>query len=199
VPYYAGYPASMIAPDPAPSLSLDLDEFICQMGREPVSSLTHERLMGLVERLHLSDELIKSRTWFARDDYARNLVCRTPEFELLVLCWRPGHESTIHDHAGSLNAIKVRKGSLRSRLFVPAAGKLPGTGPVEMVREDDVAPGTLIGVDRGGVHQLANASAADLVTVHVYAPPLMELVVYSTESSAVKHRTLRYTLAGDLE
>ena len=181
----------------APDLSLD--EFMIEMGREPVSLLTHERLMDLVHRLRLSDELIESRTGFAEGHYTRNLVCRTPGFELLVLCWKPGHESTIHDHVSSLNAITVFGGELASRTFMPSGGRPPGTGPVEMTGEEGVRPGRgWIGVDRGGIHQLANTSDDDLITVHVYAPALMELTVYSTESPEVERRPLRYTLAEDL-
>jgi len=36
------------------------------------------------------------------------------------------------------------------------------------------------------------------VTVHVYAPPLTELTVYSTGSADVERRPLRYTLADDV-
>jgi cysteine dioxygenase len=183
-----------------PSRDLSLDDFICEMSREPVSSLTHERLIDLAGGLRLSDELVGNRIAFARDGYARNLVCRTPFFELLVLCWRPGQESTIHDHAGSLNAIRVRSGELTSRLFLPAAGAAPGPAPVELTAEDRLGPDAeVIGVDRGGIHQLANTSSEDLVTVHVYAPALMELNVYSTTSALVERRPLRYTLADDLD
>jgi hypothetical protein len=37
-----------------------------------------------------------------------------------------------------------------------------------------------------------------LVTVRVYAPPLTELVVYSTSSAETERRPLRSTLADDL-
>jgi len=180
------------------SAQISLEEFMIEMGREPVSSLTHERLMDLTHRLTISDELIESRTCFAANTYARNLVCRTPSFELLVLCWRPGHESTIHDHAGSLNAIRVYRGELTSRVFVPAAGSPVGTGPVGLVAEERVQEGGWTGVDRDGIHQLANTSDEHLVTVHVYAPPLTELVVYSTSAAETERRPLRYTLADDL-
>jgi predicted metal-dependent enzyme (double-stranded beta helix superfamily) len=180
------------------SAQINLEEFMIEMGREPVSSLTHERLMDLTHRLTISDELIESRTCFAANTYARNLVCRTPSFELLVLCWRPGHESTIHDHAGSLNAIRVYRGELTSRVFVPAAGSPVGTGPVGLVAEERVQEGGWTGVDRDGIHQLANTSDEHLVTVHVYAPPLTELVVYSTSAAETERRPLRYTLADDL-
>ena len=177
---------------------LSLEGFILEMGREPVSLLTHERLMDLTHRLRLSNELIESHTRFAANTYARNLVCRTPAFELLALCWRPGQESTIHDHAGSLNAISVHRGELTSRVFAPAAGRPAGTGPVELLAEERVQEGGWTGVDRAGIHQLANTARENLVTVHVYAPPLTELVVYSTGSAGTERRSLRYTLADDL-
>lgn len=178
---------------------LSLDDFICEMSRKPASSLAHERLLDLAGRLLLSDELVGTRTAFAEDTYARNLVCRTPFFELLVLCWLPGQESTIHDHAGALNAIRVFSGELTSRTFRrPEGEKRPA--PVVQDAEERVRPeGSLLGVDRGGIHQLANTSPEDLVTVHVYAPALMELSVYSTTSAVVERRQLRYTLADDLD
>jgi cysteine dioxygenase len=179
---------------------LSLEEFVFEMGSRPVEGLSHDRLMGLASRLRLSDDLIESRTCFGRDKYARNLVCRTPAFELLVLCWKPGHESTIHDHVGSLNAISVHRGALTSRIFVPAADVPAGSGPVVQDHVDTFLPGQgWTGVDRDGIHQLANTDEEDLVTVHVYAPALMTLNVYSLDSPQVKRQTLRYTLAEDLE
>jgi cysteine dioxygenase len=178
---------------------LTLEEFVVEMSRVPVRELAHERFLDIVDRLQLSDDLIEQRTRFADREYARNLVLRTPQFELLVLCWQPGQHTTIHDHAGSLNAIRVRSGELDSRVFRPAPGAQPGAGPVELVSEDRVGPGQpLVGVDRGGVHQLANTSDGNLVTVHVYAPPLLELTVFDTESPAVQKHLLRYSLAEDL-
>jgi len=191
-------PGTLAPMDPL-AHELTLEQFVMEMGRVPVRELTHERFLDLVDRLRLSDELIESRVRFLEDEYARNLVLRTAQFELLVLCWRPGQRSTIHDHAGSLNAIRVRSGELTSRVFRPAAGAAPGSGPVELVTEDRVGPGeSLIGVDRGGIHQLADTMEEPLVTVHVYAPPLLELNVYDTASAAVERRPLRYSVHEDL-
>ncbi len=175
---------------------LELEQFIVAMSRKPVAELTHDELMELAGGLALSDELVRAHTSFCADHYARNLVCRTQGFELLVLCWKPGHGTTIHDHAGALNAIRVFRGELTSRLFAPAAGRPDGaTGPVTLASEERLQTGALTGVDRAGIHQLANTSQEDLVTVHVYAPPLREVVVYSTTSPAVERQPLRYTLA----
>jgi cysteine dioxygenase len=184
--------------EPLPA-ELTLDQFVLEMGRVPVRELTHERFVDLVDRLRVSDGLLDARTHFLDGDYARNLVLRTPHFELLVLCWLPGHSSTIHDHAGSLNAIRVRSGELTSRVFRPVAGAEPGAGPVELAAEDRVGPAeALVGVDRGGIHQLGNSSDAPLVTVHVYAPPLLELNVYDTAAAAVLRLPLRRSYVEDL-
>jgi cysteine dioxygenase len=178
---------------------LTLDQFVLEMGRTPVSDLMHDRFVDLVDRLRLSDELLDERTHFLDGDYARNLVLRTPHFELLVLCWRPGQMSTIHDHAGSLNAIRVRSGELTSRVFRPVTSATPGAGPVELASEDRVRPGeSLIGVDRGGIHQLGNTTDEPLVTVHVYAPPLLALTVYDTDSPVAEKRSLRRSYVDDL-
>jgi len=183
-----------------PQRDLSLDAFLVEMSREPVSSLTHERLMDLAGRLHLSGDLVGSRIAYARDSYARNLVCRTPFFELLVLCWRPGQESTIHDHGGALNAIRVYSGELTSRTFRQTRSASSSAGPVVEDAEEHIsADARMVGLDRDGIHQLANTSENDLVTVHVYAPALMELRVYSTTSAVVERRRLRYTLADDLD
>jgi len=183
----------------APQDRLTLERFILEMGRQPVDELTHDRLQRLVHRLDLSGDLIETRTCFAADAYTRNLVCRTPSFELLVLCWRPGHESTIHDHCGSLNAITVHRGALTSRIFAPAPGVPAGSGPVVLDHCDTFKPGGgWTGVDRHGIHQLANTGTEDLVTVHVYAAPLTTLNVYSLDSPEVAVRSLRYTLDQDL-
>ena len=71
-------------------------------------------------------------------------------------------------------------------------------GPVPQPTEVSVGPSRLLGVDADEIHPLANTSGGDLGTVHVYAPPLMELTVYSTHSSRTEYRALRYTLHDDL-
>lgn len=178
---------------------LTLDRLILLLARESPRAITCARLLELAARLDLDDELVERRSHFTAEAYARNLVCRTPEVEVLVLCWRPGQESTVHDHAGSLNAIRVHRGTLTSRLFAPAAGAAPGCGPVELIEEKPAGAGTLTGLDRGGIHQLANLSGDDVVTIHLYAPPLLAVTAYSTASPQVVRQQLRYTVAEDLD
>jgi cysteine dioxygenase len=185
-------------PNDGDARPLALDQLVLQLARSPVSALRHTQLLELAGGLAIPGELIERRTVFTSGGYARNLVFRTPEVELLVLCWRPGQGTSIHDHGGSLNAIRVHSGELTSRLFAPTAGAPTGSGPVVVASEETVGAEGLTGLDRGGIHQLVNLSDVDLVTIHLYAPPLLGITVYSTESTHTEWQHLRYTVADDI-
>ena len=77
-----------------------------------------------------------------------------------------------------------------------ARGELP-RGPVELIDEQVIAGFGAALVDRGEIHQLANESDTELITVHLYAPPLTDIVVYSRTEPQTEVQRLRYSLADD--
>jgi cysteine dioxygenase len=188
---------------------LSLERFIFETSRTGTQTMPCDQFRALALRLDLDDALVGAHVRFCDDHYARNLICRTTQFELLVLCWKPGQASTIHDHAGSLNVTRVYSGDLTSRVFRrrdggrgvsaaggAASGKRP-RGPVDLVDERLLAGAGAATVDRCEIHQLANESAEGLVTVHLYAPPLTDIVVYSRTDPETEVQRLRYSLADD--
>ncbi len=191
------------------STPLSFERFILETSRADTATMAQAEFAALALRLDLDDALIGAHVRYCDERYARNLVCRTTAFELLVLCWKPGQASTIHDHAGCLNVTRVYSGELTSRVFrrrdggsgVAAAGgaeseELP-RGPVDLVDEQVLAGSGVAAVDRGEIHQLGNGADAGLVTVHLYAPPLTDIVVYSTSEVRTEVQRLRYSLADD--
>ncbi len=194
---------------PASDGRLSIDRFIFETSRTGTQAMPQAEFNDLALRLDLDDALVGAHVRFIDERYARNLVCRTPHFELLVLCWKPGQASTIHDHAGSLNVTRVYSGELTSRTFRrrdggrgvaevggAASGALP-RGPVDLIDEQVLAGSGAATVDRGEIHQLANESDEGLVTVHFYAPPLSDIVVYSRTEPQTEVQRLRYSLADD--
>jgi cysteine dioxygenase len=155
--------------------------------------MSRDDLLALAEQLELPDDLVDGHLTFDPDTYARNLILRTPGFELLALCWQPGQRSTIHDHGGSVGVVRVYEGDLTSRLY-----GAPDDEPARLISEDVVGPGTHAAVDRPDIHQLANETGKDLVTIHFYSPPLAALGVYRTDSPERERLRLRYTLHEDL-
>jgi predicted metal-dependent enzyme (double-stranded beta helix superfamily) len=177
-----------------PDGRITLDEFVFEMMRVPTRELRLPQFRDLVARLDLREDLIEEHIHFAKDSYARNLLCRTPRFDMLVLCWRPGNVTTIHDHAGSLNVTRVFRGTLTSRLFEKRDRPEPGRVLVRMSDEARLGKDDFSEVDFGEIHQLANTSRDPLITLHVYARPLKDITVYDPDTGEVRRMALRYTL-----
>ena len=113
---------------------------------------------------------------FSDQHYTRNLLQAGPWYYLLVLCWKNGQRSPIHDHRGSACGVRVLEGTLTETVFEFA--------PNGMVKADfsrDWPPGSVFGSQDTDLHQVANLQAGDarLVTLHVYSPPLVHMGIYS--------------------
>lgn len=173
---------------------LTLEEFIMETMHIPMKDLKVDQLRDLFGRLDLSDTLVQEHIHFSTDSYARNLICRTPRFDMLCLCWRPGQVTVIHDHAGSLNVTRVFNGQLTARLFKVYEKPCPGRALVKKSVEDHLGKTDFSCVDYGEIHQLENTSNQDLVTVHVYARPLKDIHKYCPTTGEVDRVTLRYSL-----
>jgi cysteine dioxygenase len=189
---------------PSSSATLSLEEYLLELASTSVGDLTYEEFALLTDRLRLDPVLVKQRAVFRHEAYARNLVCLTPQFELLLLCWEPGQATVVHDHGDALNRIRVMSGTLTSRVFVrsapgPEGPDHPrlGSGPLDMSAEGLFTAGMRTGLDRRLIHQLANTSRERLVTLHVYAPPLLDVVAYDRETGDTRPVALRYTQAAD--
>jgi cysteine dioxygenase len=120
---------------------------------------------------------------FNKAHYVRNLLHNGPDYQALVLCWRNGHRSPIHNHRGSRCGVKVLQGTATETLFERGAN-----GLVMPVGSRLLPPGhTCASVD-DDTHQVSNlqAGSADLVTLHIYSPPLHRMEVFSLETPAVR-------------
>lgn len=128
-----------------------------------------------MRRVEVSREELRPYVSFKEGTYARHRVFICNYAELLVLCWRPGQRTPIHDHAGSFGSVRVLEGFMWETLFEMDSA----TGLVyKSARE--WTPGHVTGADIPDIHQLGNpdVSGADLITLHLYAPPLTSLNVY---------------------
>lgn len=132
-----------------------------------------------LRRADLSEADLQPYLAFKDGNYWRHRVCRNAFVEMLVLCWKPGQRTPIHDHNGSHGGVKVWKGMLWETTFHYDA--VAGLG-YKSSRE--YSPGSVTGSDVPDIHQLGNpdVSEQNLVTIHVYAPPLGVLHTYKPGS-----------------
>src|SRR5437762_11073418 len=88
--------------------------------------------------------------------YVRNRVHDGPAYQALVLCWRNGQRSPIHNHRGSHCGVKVLRGVATETIF--------GRGPNGMVlaeRSRELSPGHICASADDDVHQVSNLQAGD--------------------------------------
>ena len=114
--------------------------------------------------------------------YLRNLMRAGPAYQALVLCWKNGQRSPIHDHEGSSCAVKVLAGVATETLFsVAPNGMIYATGSRAL------RAGATTASQDADIHQMSNlqAGAAELITLHVYSPPLLSMHVYSLTTADV--------------
>jgi cysteine dioxygenase len=152
------------------SLAPVLTELLARLDRHPETP----PLSDLADWLSLSRIDVDDLASFVRFDdrrYARNLLCATSHWEAWLLCWRCGQYSPIHDHQGSVCALKVLRGRAREVLYelTPAGRARPTTSyelPLAFVSAQADAD----------IHRVI--AVQELVTLHIYAPPLVAMRTY---------------------
>lgn len=141
-----------------------------------------EEINSWLSTVEISQLDLQPYLGFKEGNYWRHRVCRNEAVEMLVICWRPGQKTPIHDHNGSHGVVRVQQGLMEETTFNydETEGLCYGAGR-------ECPEGTVTGAEVPDIHQLGNpeTSGRDLVTVHVYAPPLGVLKTYKVGSSKV--------------
>src|ERR1043165_4243338 len=135
-----------------------------------------------MNRVQITADDLRPFRFFKQGTYARHRVFRNGFAELLVLCWKPGQRTPIHDHNGSYGAVRVCEGVMWETVFaLNDERKLY----YKSGREWHVGEATT--ADVPDIHQIGNpeVSGQELVTLHLYAPPLGVLHTYKVGSSEV--------------
>jgi len=112
---------------------------------------------------------------FCDTRYARNPVFRNEHFELVVICWRANQASSIHDHGRSHCLYVVVEGQMQEELFA-----VNDNGRPRRTRMRSFGRGETMIAAPADVHRIANIGGSELVTVHLYSPPLDEAVTNFT-------------------
>ncbi len=156
-------------------MSRALDELFAFLdglhGRVPLAELT-EKLNAPDIDLDDLEEYVR----FSDSGYARNLVRTGEWYQAWVLCWKNGQRSPIHNHLGSSCGVKVLRGTATETIF-----EFAPNGHVKAVFSRDLYEGSVLGSEDTDMHQISNlqAGAAELVTLHIYSPPLVRMETYS--------------------
>lgn len=120
---------------------------------------------------------------FSEMGYTRKLICEGPWYHMLVLSWRSGQRSPIHNHAESTCGLKILKGIATETIFEETP-----SSQIKPITSIDLAEGLVCASQDADTHQVSNVQAPgqDLVTLHIYSPPLIRMDQFSITGTPVQ-------------
>jgi cysteine dioxygenase len=144
-----------------------------------------ENVLAYLESTHVSPESLEPFLTWSSQHYTRNLIDRTPLYELMAICWEVGQASSVHNHrdqncwmAVPIGRLQVQNYHLVRQDVEAGVSTLEPADTVEMNADHPCA------VDPNDpVHRVLNPAAFNqrAVSLHVYSRPFDSCVVYSPE------------------
>src|SRR5437016_2087763 len=177
---------------------ISIQDFVAELQRLPEAAFREtEPIRSFLQNMPVNaDSLSRYLTW-DRQHYTRNLIDKTPLYELVAICWEVGQASSVHNHRDQNCWMAVPIGRLQVENFrvlhqdVDAGVcKLEATDTLEMNISQPCA------VDpREPVHRVLNPRRfnARAVSLHVYSRPFDTCIVYSAEQGTCGEIKLHYT------
>ncbi len=131
-----------------------------------------------------ADSLAPYLNW-DRQHYTRNLIDRTPLYELMAICWEVGQASSVHNHRDQNCWMAVPIGRLQVENFHLVHQDLrPWNVPARAHQHVEMNITQPCAVDPADpVHRVVNPRDFNqrAVSLHVYSRPFDTCVVYSPE------------------
>lgn len=145
-----------------------------------------DKLEALLNGADVSLDDLQPWVRFGQDNYRRNLIAGGDWFHLLAICWRSGQRSPIHDHAESTCGLKIIEGVCSETRFERSP-----CGQMIATQTRHCEQGHVCASQDADVHQISNVQAEgqDLVTLHIYSPPLLSMATYSITSTEIGQYT----------
>lgn len=154
---------------------------------EVLSGCDGQDYFDIAKRLSLPEEELLPFAFWSADNYTRNCVHRTDEYELLLLCWEEGQETPIHCHNGEECWVYLAEGKLREKRYVINGRDLKLTADVKMTQ----AKLSYMN-DELGYHSLENLNDGRSMSLHLYVGPIYECSVYKEEKDKFVFKDLDY-------
>jgi cysteine dioxygenase len=183
---------------PTMANTVSIDSFVAELRKfpEPAFRTTEQILQFLLRTPVAPDSLTPYLCW-DRQHYTRNLIDKTPLYELIAICWEVGQFSSVHNHkdqncwmAVPIGRLQVENYHLISQSLDKGTCKLQPSDSVEMNPSHPCAVNP-----QDPVHRVVNPRAFNqkAVSLHVYSRPFDSCVVYSPEQGTCGEIGLHYT------
>ena len=176
---------------------LSIHDFATELRKSPASAFDGtEQVMKFLQTATIQPDTLSPFLTWDRQHYTRNLIDKTPLYELVAICWEVGQASSVHNHQDQNCWMAVPIGRLlveNYRVISQSVEKgqccLETTDTVEMNPTQPCAVNPAEPVHRVFNPREFNQRA---VSLHVYSRPFDTCVVYSAEQGTCGVIQLHY-------
>ncbi len=165
---------------------VSIQDFSKRLAAIPEPKFTHQGVLEFLRGNRVDVATLEPYLYFSQEHYTRNLIHRTPLFELIAICWESGQKSPIHNHRDQRCWMAVAFGKVMVHNF-KLVRKDPATGFCELESSTQflIEPESPQEVDpEEPIHQVLNlpSFASRAVTLHVYSRPFDTCEVYDLKA-----------------
>ena len=183
---------------PASAELISIQDFAAELRQFPAPAFREtQTIAAFLQRHPVQPESLAPYLLWDRQHYTRNLIDKTPLYELVAICWEVGQGSSIHNHHEQNCWMAVPIGRLLVQNYRAleedlAAGRcrLECTDVVEMNAANPMAVNP-----QEPIHKVFNPREFQqrAVSLHIYSWPIDSCVVYSEEQRTCGEIKLSYT------
>jgi cysteine dioxygenase len=176
---------------------VSIADFVAELRKFPEAAFAGtEQIVRFLQSTPVApDTLMPYLTW-DRQHYTRNLIDKTPLYELMAICWEVGQVSSVHNHRDQNCRMAVPIGRLLVENYrVIAQNVEEGCCQLATAETVEINPGHPCAVDPlEPVHCVCNPREFNqrAVSLHVYSRPFDSCVVYSPEQGTCGVIKLHY-------
>ena len=176
---------------------ISIADFVTELHKfpEPAFDRTGE-ILEFLKGITVTPETLALYLTWDRQHYTRNLIDKTPLYELIAICWEVGQVSSVHNHREQNCWMSVPVGRLLVENFHLLAQDLDHgrcqLTPTDRVEMNPAHPCAVNPLDP--VHRVVNAKqfGERAVSLHIYSRPFDTCVVYSPEQGTCGVIKLHY-------
>ena len=134
----------------------------------PAASHEEAELVQLVEEIAERPEIWESLVQHDEPERHCASLLVNEHVGIWIISWLPGHDTGWHDHAGSVGAVTVAKGTM--------CEDRPPWGEERVALEAAARSSFTFG--DADIHRVVAIGDEPAVTIHAYSPPLQAMGVY---------------------
>ncbi|MFK8060988.1 MAG: cysteine dioxygenase family protein [Polaribacter sp.] len=169
--------------EPSSTTLQTIDDLITALSEGERTTYNH-----IIHSINFSIADFEKFSSWSDECYTRNCIVDNEKFELILICWCEGHQTSIHDHGGEECWVKVIDGELKETIYKQNKAEELTLIKSSIAKINDVR----YMKDFMGFHRLENIANKRSLSLHLYAKPIRKCNMYDEVSKTFISKKLTY-------